>query len=528
MALFLSLVGLLLRVGQVTSQLDSPSWNSTMTTSPTEIVRLAGAALDAAVNRLDADGLFDDAGYGIAGNLYSQMAEFDIATNQTKYQSMLRQYLQLQEIKSANFSNTFVSHSFIYAQNDCLLRTIEKPKYTLSFGHAAVKAYTAMPVDPWWFGRSQTLSQSDASVGKIPGKNFSIPNVCQNATMVGGVFLNDKPAESRIAGTATGLSALLAEATSDPLYLQAANESADFIHSHLYNARNIVQDYIFTDSDRACEVQTSVDPTSSGLMIEGLSILASITNSTSTRNLLTDLLMAVIPNPAWQGDNGDCEMGGLTLLRGLATVYTRWSTNTTLRKYVGDYIAVQFNAVTALATASGTNIYGTSAIGLDAAPSSSPAPSLSPAPAPQRNHRSSAILGGTLGGLAILVLILTVVWLMRLRHHRTSKAPLTAKGVPKPFLGSPSASASGLSRGEKRRILSPLSADQGAPTEEAGVPTVNSSNLNTAQPNYGTVEDILAAVLPTEQLVQLLNQRLQNRRWEGGEPPPGYSADGPV
>jgi hypothetical protein len=81
------------------------------------------------------------------------------------------------------------------------------------------------------------------------------------------------------------LSALLAEATSDPLYLQAANESADFIHSHLYNARNIVQDYIFTDSDRACEVQTSVDPTSSGLMIEGLSILASITNSTSTRNL---------------------------------------------------------------------------------------------------------------------------------------------------------------------------------------------------------------------------------------------------
>ncbi|KAJ7351410.1 hypothetical protein DFH08DRAFT_957722 [Mycena albidolilacea] len=427
MALFLSLVGLLLRVGQVASQLDSPSWNSTMTTSPTEIVRLAGAALDVAVNRLDADGLFDDAGYGIAGNLYSQMAEFDIATNQTK-----------------------------------------------SFGHAAVKAYTAYnnreflqyAVDSWWFGRSQTLSQSDVSVGKIPGKNFSIPNVCQNATMVGGVFLSDKPAESRIAGTATGyflvLSALLAEATSDPLYLQAANESADFIHSHLFNARNIVQDYIFTDSDRACEVQTSVDPTSSGLMIEGLSILASITNSTSTRNLLTDLLMAVIPNPAWQGDNGvvsvQGEMGGLMLLRGLATVYTRWSTNTTLRKYVGDYIAVQFNPVTALATASGTNIYGTSwkgppntsfsgtsqtlalgslisAIGLDAAPSSSPAPSLSPAPAPQRNHRSSAILGGTLGGLAILVLILTVVWLMRLRHHRNSKASLTAKGVPKPFLG---------------------------------------------------------------------------------------------
>ncbi|KAJ7798542.1 hypothetical protein B0H14DRAFT_2617804 [Mycena olivaceomarginata] len=419
MALFLSLVGLLLRVGQVASQLDSQSWNSTMTTPPTEIVRLAGAALDAAVNRLDADGLFDDAGYGIAGNLYSQMAEFDIATNQTKYQSMLRQYLQLQEIKSANFSNPL---------------TIAKPKYTLSFGHAAVKAYTAYnnraflqyAVDSWWFGKSQTLSQSDVSVGKIPGKNFSIPNVCQNmsidrivasTTMVGGAFLNDKPAESRIAGTATGLSALLAEATSDPLYLQAANESADFIHSHLYNARNIVQDYIFTDSDRACEVQTSVDPTSSGLMIEGLSILASITNSTSTRNLLTDLLMAVIPNPAWQGDNGVVSVQGTRKLHAVL---------------LHPITVPQFNAVTALATASGTNIYGTSwtgppntsfsgtsqtlalgslisAIGLDAAPSSSPAPSISPAPAPQRNHRSSAILGGILGGLAILVLILTRV-----------------------------------------------------------------------------------------------------------------------
>lgn len=81
---------------------------------------------------------------------------------------------------------------------------------------------------------------------------------------------------------------------------------------------------------------------------------------------------------------------------------------------------------------------------------------------------------------------------------------------------------------ERSAGLSPLSANQGVPTEEAGVPTANSSNLNTAQPNYGTVEDILAAVLPTEQLVQLLNQRLQNHRWEEGEPPPGYPADGPV
>ncbi|KAJ7893708.1 cytochrome P450 [Mycena olivaceomarginata] len=41
-------------------------------------VSLAGAALDTAISRLDADGLFDGEAYGIAGDLYSQMTQFDI------------------------------------------------------------------------------------------------------------------------------------------------------------------------------------------------------------------------------------------------------------------------------------------------------------------------------------------------------------------------------------------------------------------------------------------------------------------
>ncbi|KAJ6556452.1 hypothetical protein B0H19DRAFT_1029363 [Mycena capillaripes] len=47
------------------------------------------------------------------------------------------------------------------------------------------------------------------------------------------------------------LSALLAEATSDPMYLHAANQSAEFIRSHLYNLRGVVQPFMSTNVDDA-------------------------------------------------------------------------------------------------------------------------------------------------------------------------------------------------------------------------------------------------------------------------------------
>ncbi|KAJ6536171.1 hypothetical protein B0H19DRAFT_1182925 [Mycena capillaripes] len=122
MVLFSLLLGVLLTVGLVASQVAPLSWNSTILISTEERVRLAGAALDLAIEKLNADGLFDDEGYGITGNLYSQMAEFDIATNQTKYQNVLEQYFQLQETKDANFSDPYVSHPFIQSQHLALIQ----------------------------------------------------------------------------------------------------------------------------------------------------------------------------------------------------------------------------------------------------------------------------------------------------------------------------------------------------------------------------------------------------------------------
>jgi predicted alpha-1,6-mannanase (GH76 family) len=81
------------------------------------------------------------------------------------------------------------------------------------------------------------------------------------------------------------LSALLAEATSDPVYLQAATESADFIQAHLVNDAKIVADTVAAAKIRNCEHNDIRASYNSGLAIQGLAVLTSITNSASTRVL---------------------------------------------------------------------------------------------------------------------------------------------------------------------------------------------------------------------------------------------------
>jgi hypothetical protein len=81
------------------------------------------------------------------------------------------------------------------------------------------------------------------------------------------------------------LSALLAEATLAPQYIQAATESATFIHAHLMNVLNEVQDSISVRKNDSCEANEIVAPYNSGLMIEGLSILYSITQNATVENL---------------------------------------------------------------------------------------------------------------------------------------------------------------------------------------------------------------------------------------------------
>ncbi|KAJ7237418.1 hypothetical protein C8J57DRAFT_1020670, partial [Mycena rebaudengoi] len=75
------------------------------------------------------------------------------------------------------------------------------------------------------------------------------------------------------------LSALLAEATpSDSTFLQAAKDSADFIHAHLFNSANIVLDGLSARKNDSCVFNNFIKPYNSGLAIEGLSVLATVTS----------------------------------------------------------------------------------------------------------------------------------------------------------------------------------------------------------------------------------------------------------
>ncbi|KAJ7740390.1 hypothetical protein B0H16DRAFT_1464947 [Mycena metata] len=284
------------------AQVTPASWRQPNITKPlAERVRLAGAALDTAIDRLGIDGYFvtvsnEDDATGTAGDLYAQMALFDMATNQSKYETALGQY-----------SRSYCSRGLTFRiQGE-------------AFGNAAAYAYVAYDknpiflqyaVDSWWWGREHTLSTQDISAGKFPGMNF---------TLVKRLWLGVH--FSLVEGYASGLSALLAEATSDPTYLQAATESSTFIQTQLTNVQKIVQADITADANSSpCSVISDTDPTQSGLMLEGLAILSSFTKNASTQNLLKELLLTVIPNTGWQGENGIVSTGGLVNYSKLASL----------------------------------------------------------------------------------------------------------------------------------------------------------------------------------------------------------------
>ncbi len=78
---------------------------------------------------------------------------------------------------------------------------------------------------------------------------------------------------------------LLAEATSDPMYLQAAAQSAQFLQSHLLTSQGVVEESISARANDSCGGSSTLLPWNSGLLIEQLAMLASITANATTQAL---------------------------------------------------------------------------------------------------------------------------------------------------------------------------------------------------------------------------------------------------
>ncbi|KAJ8088277.1 hypothetical protein PM082_022349 [Marasmius tenuissimus] len=83
-------------------------------------------------------------------------------------------------------------------------------------------------------------------------------------------------------------------------------------------------------------------------MIEGMSILSTITKNQSILQLLRDTLAATVDNDLWQGDDGIISYGpghssDWNMVHALSTVYQRNSTTPDLQNYIRDYLTVQVN-----------------------------------------------------------------------------------------------------------------------------------------------------------------------------------------
>ncbi|KAF7337356.1 Glycoside hydrolase family 76 protein [Mycena sanguinolenta] len=315
-----------------------------------DLINTASAALVKAVNGASTADQFNGQTYENVATTYSEMAEFDMLTNQTQYEESLQQSFSRTQETRPNFEDTDVTE-FLACE---------------TYGYAATRAYAAyqnssfldFAIQSWSFGRSYTLSQGFTS---LPVKNFTLQGSCNGATMVGGTFWTTTVSDPSIAAMSTGyfmlLSALLFEATSNSVYLQAATDSVNFIQSQLYSTSGFVLEQISGSANDTCEILSNdVDSFNSGLLIEGLAVLVAQTHDATMQTSLENLITNVLSNAPWQTTTGIIIKGDDKVVRGLLAAYMRNVTTPTVHQNLRDYLAVQFNAVSDLAT-NGDDIY---------------------------------------------------------------------------------------------------------------------------------------------------------------------------
>ncbi|KAK0216400.1 hypothetical protein IW262DRAFT_1400023 [Armillaria fumosa] len=534
--------------------------NPNVTLSKDERIAITSAALEKAVSMLQPNGQFNDSAYDTPGRLYEQMAEFDRLMNQTKYKQTLRQCFALAE----------------------------------HYGYAAARAYTAyqdpdfldLAVTSWTTARQYTISDKQATSGFMDVKQFDLSLSCQG----GKSYTGTDPSDTTLNSLASGVSALLAEATSNKTYLNAAIESANFIESHLLNPSNIVLDSMSSQSDESiwdpissqsnesCSVYSTLySSDGSGIFIEGLVILADITRNTSTETLLRNIVVAVATNTLWQGLDGiiaTTTTGGHYIVRALTALYKRDRVSSDFREYIKKYIGVQYNAVIEKATSAGSNMYAipwtgpprtsflsyNQTVALTALlsaiqlvddqpsvkssnnPTSShlPTATMTTSPSPPKKNMTGAIVGGVMGVLAILVVTIVYVLLYRRRLRRGCHSPPVVDecspqlhtpftAMPVPAEVSPEHD---INQAKNTRCPVDVSRGQSSASPVTVEPDTIRMDVQTesATPERATASPLYPLRnerrddIPTEELLRLLNERLQPNRWNDldDELPPEY------
>ncbi|PBK86111.1 hypothetical protein ARMGADRAFT_1066722 [Armillaria gallica] len=460
------------------------------------------------------------------------MAEFDRLMNQTMYKDMLKNYSTLAESVGPGFLN---GHCKMDCEVDCM--SYQDPDFL------------TLAATSWASARRYTISPEQAATRTMETKQFTLASSC-NSTLAGGTYANTDPNGPSLDGLASGVSALLAEATSNQTYIDAAVESATFIQSNLLTPSNIVLSSIESNSDQSssCSVSQVKTPQGSGTFIEGLVILAGIPNNTSTESLV-DGVYNIFNN------------GGHYIVRALASLYERNKTSSDLREYIKEYIGVQYNAVIEQArTSRKSTIYGLSWTGppgtsfnsthqtaaltaLLSAIQLPDNPVTSETASSAKKDFAGIIAGSVVGGIAFVTALIAGALFLCKRHHQRSDSPLVADGnspMLTPFTTTQNMAFSGISgeqhwRNQEKPARFPVVAMEGEPSSSRAADngSVGAVGVNVrTEPMTSPGNQVAGPENPPpgdrrehtliEELLRSLNTRISRDRWNADELPPDY------
>ncbi|KAI3605502.1 glycoside hydrolase family 76 protein [Moniliophthora roreri] len=508
----------------------NPAWqNPDITLSLEERVAIAKNAIEKTLSMMvDENGQLklEDDNYGAAGRFFSQMAEFDMVTNQTIYKDQLFKFFP--QVLSFQALNS--RPGFVQGKSKCI--RLNRHQKHRAHSIAATHAYTVYSDQAflewselaWNGGESYTLSEDELRNGTIPGKNISIHSICGDLTMAGGTFwmnVDDSGYVNTLA-TAFRATSLLAEVTRNQTYIDSATETEIFYFNHLRNVRGDVLDGIDAST---CTPRLEVFPAGAGVMIEGLAVLASVAQSDTIVQHLLEAVNMTLSHREWHNADGvlvadssiaatqaSAEHVGQYVVRGLAAIYSRNTAHSDLRNYIREYLEVQTNALSLLIA------------GIPLGNNTSKA-----ADDNKTDSKTREIAGGVVGGLVFIALLAGLAFLIRRRRQQQSFSETQAEHV-QPF--SLRLEKSGLPyrrKGYQDQLDTPRqnpTTQTEAPGNQHDTRTGTSSRTNPSPPSRVLSMEpfTFGSMVPTAELVRLLNERLQPGQWREDEVPPDYTS----
>ncbi|KAK7440628.1 hypothetical protein VKT23_016976 [Stygiomarasmius scandens] len=260
-------------------------------------------------------------------------------------------------------------------------------------------------------------------------------------------------------------------------------------------------------------------------------------------------------------------------MRGLMAVYNRNSTPSNMRNYIKEYLGIQYNAVTQLATESNNNIYAGSWLGppssnfsasnqtsaLSALIAAIPLtndtlPDGTPSLDSKSSKNSGKLIGGIVGGISLVLIIVGIIlflYLRKKRHQiRQFRSSMTCNLLKDDSQEQPVRIKSNHVRSVHTQSSTRQANENGNYSNSSQPPRRNREKISTrdrefqrqrpssshshsdiAAPDRNreasldrrptNIED-LRNNMTTAELVTILNERLQHGQWREDEMPPEY------